>query len=194
MAFAPFIVTAALPPDIYAWAEHLRRTHFPPERNHLHAHVTLFHALAPSLFEELQTVLPGFARENAPPQAEVAGLMDLGRGTAIALESRGLLSIREAIADHFKGALTMQDRHTPRLHITIQNKVTASQAQAVQRELAPHILRRNFAFPALELHIYRGGPWEFVKRWPFRGRDAVCCRQARVWPVAASVPTGAFPG
>lgn len=172
MAFAPFIVTATLPPDMFGWADTLRRAHFPPGRNHLHAHVTLFHALAPSLFEELQTVLPGFARAYAPPRGEIAGLMDLGRGTAIALDSPGLLRIREAIAEHFEGTLTAQDRHEPRLHITIQNKVPAQEAQALQRALAPRIARRHLAFPALELHIYRGGPWEFVKRWPFRGRDA----------------------
>lgn len=159
-----------MPPDLHAWANGLRKAHFPPERNHLHAHVTLFHALAPSLFEELQTVLPGFAREYAPPQARITGLMDLGKGTAIALQSPALLAIRESIADHFQGALTMQDQHKPRLHTTIQNKVTKEAARALQAELAPQICERSFAFPALELHIYRGGPWEFVQRWPFRGK------------------------
>ena len=170
MAFEPFIVTAALPPDIFSWANGLRQAHFPPERNHLHAHVTLFHALAPSLFDELQTVLPGFARDNPPPEAEITGLMNLGRGTAIALESPQMLAIRERIADRFHGTLTAQDQHKPRLHITVQNKVTSQEAKALQADLEPTLERRKFAFPALELHIYRGGPWEFVKRWPFRGQ------------------------
>lgn len=171
MPFEPFIVTAALPPDVHAWADALRQAHFPPARNHLHAHVTLFHALAPSLFEEQQTVLPGFAAEFAPPEAAIAGLMNLGRGTAIALESPQMLAIRERIADRFHGTLTAQDQHKPRLHITVQNKVSNDAAKALQRELAPQVERREFAFPAIELHIYRGGPWEFVKRWPFRGKE-----------------------
>ena len=171
MAFEPFIVTAALPPDIFAWANRLRQDHFPPERNHLHAHVTLFHALAPSLFDELQTALPGFAREYAAPRGHITGLMSLGSGTAIALVSPQMLAIREEIADHFQGALTAQDQHKPRLHITIQNKVSSSQAKALQGDLESELERCEFAFPALELHIYRGGPWEFVKRWPFRGTE-----------------------
>ena len=167
----PFIVTAALPPDIHAWADGLRKAHFPPERNFLRAHVTLFHSLLPSLFDELQTVLPGFAAEYAAPRAAITGLMNMGRGTAIAVESPQMLSIRQAIADRFHGTLTSQDQHKPRLHITVQNKVSPDDAKTLQRELEPQVERREFAFPALELHIYRGGPWEFVKRWAFRGKQ-----------------------
>ncbi len=165
----PFIVTAALPPDVHGWAEGLRRAHYPPERNHLHAHVTLFHAFAPSLLDELATFLPRVAGEFAAPQAEIAGLMDLGTGTAIALVSPQLLSLRAIIAEHFRGSLTAQDLHEPRLHITIQNKVTKREARALQTALAPTISPRRFAFPALELHLYQGGPWKLVKRNAFRG-------------------------
>ncbi|WP_427965192.1 2'-5' RNA ligase family protein [Altererythrobacter sp.] len=166
----PFIVTASLPPDIFAWADGLRHAHFPPERNKLQAHVTLFHSFAPSLFDELKTVLPGFAAEYAPPEGRVDGLMDLGKGTAIALRSPQLLAIREQIEAHFHGALTQQDRYEPRLHITIQNKVTKEEARELQRELAPQIEPRAFHFTGLELHIYRGGTWEHVRRFAFRGR------------------------
>ena len=47
--YAPLIVTAELPADVMAWADGLRRAHFPPERNQVRAHVTLFHALPPWL-------------------------------------------------------------------------------------------------------------------------------------------------
>ena len=55
-AHAPYIVTAELPGNVFALADGLRRAHFPPERNKLAAHVTLFHALAPSLREELPQI------------------------------------------------------------------------------------------------------------------------------------------
>ena len=167
---APFIVTAALPADIQGWAEGLRRAHYPPEKNHLHAHVTLFHAFAPSLLEELTRFLPRIAGEFGAPEAEITGVMDLGTGTAIALASRQLLALRGLIAEHFSGSLTAQDLHEPRPHITIQNKVTKREARALQAALAPTIVPRRFAFPALELHLYQGGPWQLVKRSAFRGR------------------------
>lgn len=167
---APFIVTAELPADIFSWADGLRRAHFPPERNKLAAHVTLFHSFAPSLRDELHGVLGQFAAEFAAPPARINGLMSLGTGTALALESPLMLEIRERIAAHFHGALTTQDQHTPRLHITIQNKVTSEQAKILQRELEPRLTARNFRFRGLGLHIYRETHWDAAGLWPFRGR------------------------
>jgi hypothetical protein len=166
----PFIVTAGLPRDLFAWANGLRRAHFPPERNHLHAHVTLFHSFAPSLYEELKTVLPRIAGEFAPVPARLTGLMDLGKGTALAIESAGMLRLRQMIADHFHGSLTEQDQHKPRLHITIQNKVSKEDARELQSRLSAQIEARDFHFTGLELHIYRGGPWEEAGKFAFRGR------------------------
>lgn len=170
----PFILTAVLPTDLQAFAEGLRRAHFPPERNHLHAHVTLFHAFAPSLLEELTDFVPRLAGEFAPPEGAVKGVMDLGKGTAIALEAPQLLTLRAGIAEHFRGSLTAQDLYEPRPHITIQNKVTKDEARALQARLdpvlAPWIAKGRFAFPALALHRYRGGPWEHIKTCAFRGR------------------------
>lgn len=167
---APFIVTATLPPDLFAWADALRRAHYPPERNLLPAHVTLFHGLAPSLGSELRGLLARLAADQPPPAAQITGLLDLGQGTAIALTSPALLALRDEIAEHFHGALTVQDQHRPRLHITVQNKVTPAEARALRTRLAETLMERAFAFPGLALHIYRGGPWEAAGSWGFRGR------------------------
>ena len=175
----PFIVTAQLPRDLFAWAEALRRAHFPPERNHLAAHVTLFHAFAPSLRDELKPLLATLAARFAPVPGRVSGLMNLGRGTAIALDSPGMLALRAEIAEHFHGALTAQDRHPPRLHITIQNKVDAPAAKALQQTLAGAIPERAFAFAGLGLHLYLGPEWQAVGTWPFRGREVVDRDRAR---------------
>lgn len=171
MPFAPFIVTAELPPDVLAWADALRRAHFPAERNHLAAHVTLFHALAPSLRDELKPLLVKVAAANAPPHARITGLMNLDRGTALAIDCPAMLALRQSLADRFHGALTAQDQHVPRLHITIQNKVTADAARALHTELAQTPLARDFRFAGLGLHLYRGPHWEAVGRWPFRGHQ-----------------------
>lgn len=101
--------------------------------------------------------------------ARLAGLMNLGRGTALRIESPAMLALWERLADRFHGLLTPQDEHRPRLHVTIQNKVAPSAAKALQRQLADSIEARDFVFAGLALHRYRGGPWEFVRAWPFRG-------------------------
>lgn len=167
---APLILTAELPPDLHRWASELRRMHFPPERNFLEAHVTLFHALPPQVEDELRAFLARLATEIAPVPGRMEGLMSLGRGTALRLASPAMLDVRAMIADHFRGLLTAQDSHAPRLHVTIQNKVAPAAAKALQGELAGTFPVRDFAFPGLALFRYRGGPWEAVRRFAFRGR------------------------
>jgi hypothetical protein len=44
-ARAPIIISALLGPEDFGWLNDLRRAHFPPERNQLDAHLTLFHHL-----------------------------------------------------------------------------------------------------------------------------------------------------
>lgn len=168
---APLILTATLPPHLHAWATALRDEHFPPERNHLEAHVTLFHALPPSYEAELSRVLARLARENAPVAAQLEGVMSLGRGTALKLSSPAMLKLRDEIAEHFHGSLSAQDQHRPRLHITVQNKVSPAEAKALQAQLGPAVQSRPFAFRGFFLFRYRGGPWEAVREWSFRGQQ-----------------------
>ncbi len=166
---APLILTAQLPPDLHRWATALRTEHFPPERNYLEAHVTLFHALPPSCEGELGDVLARMAKEYAPVAGRLEGLMNLGRGTALKLVSPDMLALREAMADRFHGMLTPQDEHRPRLHVTIQNKVAPREAKALQVALEPEIEPRDFAFKGFALYRYLSGPWGFVRDWSFRG-------------------------
>lgn len=167
---SPLIVTAELPPDLHRWATALRRQHYPPERNMLEAHVTLFHALPPQIEDELRSLLARLAGEFAPLPARLDGVMSLGGGTALRIDSPAMLDLRAGIAEHFRGLLTAQDSHPPRLHVTVQNKVALGEASALQSELAAQLRPRDFAFPGLALFRYRGGPWEPVRRFAFRGR------------------------
>ena len=77
---APLIVTVELAAADMAWLDALRRRHFPPERNQLAAHCTMFHAIPAMLEEELRQRLAGLAADLPPPRTMLAGLMDLGAG------------------------------------------------------------------------------------------------------------------
>lgn len=167
---APLILTALLPKDLHSWATNLRDQHFPAERNFLEAHVTLFHALPPPYASEIASLCKQVAGELAPIDAELRGVMPLGKGTALKLESDALLALRDNIAEHFHGLLTGQDQHRPRLHITVQNKVSIEAAKALQAELADFVEPRLFQFRGLGLYRYRGGPWEKAGEYVFRGR------------------------
>jgi len=163
----PLIVTAEFGPADFAWFDRQRGEHFPPERNQLPAHLTLFHALPPSALAEAKSRLSTASRRS-PPQASVAGLMNLGSGVAYRIHSPELETIREELADAFHGLLNAQDSAGWRPHVTIQNKVAPKVAKALYNQLDAAFETRILALSGLALHEYRGGPWAPIGRWPFR--------------------------
>lgn len=165
-AAVPLLIAAQLPPDILDWADRLRRAHFPPERNRLKAHVTLFHGLPPSVGPELRQLLGELSRHSAP-QARISGLMKLARGTAIAIESSEMVDLHGIIQDRMHGLTTPQDAQPLRLHITIQNKVSPGEAKALQDRLGPVLEHRAFQFRGFELFAYEQGFWRPLKVYPF---------------------------
>lgn len=164
---APIIVSALFGAADHAWLDGLRRAHFPPERNQLAAHLTLFHHLPPSLAPELKRRLAELTRGRPAPQARAAGLMSLGRGVAIRIDSPELAAIRAELADSFAGLLTPQDQSGWRAHVTIQNKVAPAEAKALLAQLQPGLAPRPLAVAGLAAWWYRGGPWEPLSRHMF---------------------------
>ncbi|MGQ0659563.1 2'-5' RNA ligase family protein [Sphingosinicella sp.] len=145
----------------------MRRKHYPAERNQVPAHLTLFRHLPPTMEDELGRRL-AIATASPRPAAIVAGILDLGGGTAFRVESEALAAIREALAEAFHGLLIPQDQAPWRPHITIQNKVETKKARALQQRLAAGFIPRPLAIRGLAAWRYRGGPWEPIREWPFR--------------------------
>ena len=150
------------------WLQALRRAHYPPERNRVPAHLTLFHHLPPGVETELRRRLADYASTPAPAAA-IAGIMDLGGGTALRVESEGLEDIRYDLALALRGLLTPQDMAPWRPHVTIQNKVEPKEAKALQARLRAGFERRPLDIKGLASWRYLDGPWEPVKSWTFRG-------------------------
>lgn len=84
----PLIVTAELDPATQAWLDDLRARHFPPHRNFLRAHLTLFHALP------RRPELP----DSPVLEATVEAPFKLGRGVAFAIACPPLEVLRARIA------------------------------------------------------------------------------------------------
>ena len=166
-AAAPLIVTALFGPGDDGWLQQLRRTHYPSERNQVPAHLTLFRQLPPSLAGELASRLAA-ATASPPPPALIAGIMDLGEGTALRVDSLALDTIRQDLADAFHGLLTPQDQAAWAPHITIQNKVEPREARRLQQVLRAGFEPRPLAVRALGVWSYLGGPWEKVREHAFR--------------------------
>jgi hypothetical protein len=163
----PLIVTAEIAQGDFSWIEGLRRAHYPPDRNQVPAHLTMFHALPPSSETELRARLGRIVRRPAP-SASVAGLMDLGGGVAFRIVSADLDEIRDELAADLHGLLGAQDSGGWRPHITIQNKVAPRAARALKESLERNFRQRPLAISGLGLHRYLGGPWERLGLCPFR--------------------------
>ena len=165
----PLIVTADFSATDFAWLAGLRHTHYPPELNRVPVHLTMFQGLPPSAVEEVKQQL-ALHSAGPPPRAAIAGLMNLTGGVAFRVVSDELESIREAIADHFHGLLCAPDAAGWRPHITIQNKVPPRNAKLLLDALERDFRPRPLGIAGLTVHRYRGGPWETLASYKFRGR------------------------
>ena len=166
---APIIITAEMGKTDQAWANSLRRTHYPAVRNFVDAHITLFHHLPPNHLPEIKSRLAALAADYAAPLAWVSDVMLLGKAVAFRVDSPELLAMRDDVACAFRGLLIPQDQATPKLHITVQNKVEPAVAKALYDALSSNFQPRPLAINGLAAYYYRGGPWEQIGRWAFRG-------------------------
>ena len=166
---APIIITADMGKTDQAWANGLRRAHYPPERNFVDAHITLFHHLPPSHLPEIKSRMAALVKDYPAPAAYLSDVMLFGKAVAFRVDSPELLAMRDELANAFRGLLIPQDQAPPKLHITVQNKVEPSVAKVLHGQLLDSFHPRPFAISGLSAHYYRGGPWEHIGRWSFRG-------------------------
>ena len=160
------IVTLLLDDAAQRRFDRLRASHFPAERNHLQAHVTLFHALPG---EDLGRVREELARaaDRAPFAVAVTGVRFLGRGVALDLHADELTSLRSSLAAAFEPELTRQDRQWSRPHVTVQNKVEPDVARALHADLSAAFVPETVTARGLGLWHYRGGPWDAEAEFAF---------------------------
>jgi 2'-5' RNA ligase len=173
---APLILTLTLDPHSFTFFDAQRRRYFPPDRNHIPAHLTLFHALPGDTLGTIAHDLRTVCADREPFPLHVAGLRSLGRGVSYRLESGDLTSLRRRLAERWGPWLTPQDRQAHSPHITVQNKVEPHAARALLAKLQAHFEPFTATGEGLELWHYRGGPWEPAGRFAFSGALGRVCQ------------------
>ena len=166
---APLILTLRFDDAAFARLDSLRRAHFPAERNHIPAHLTLFHALPGEAMEEVLSGLRFACAATAPMALRFTGPRSLGRGVALEVASPELVALRRALAAGWSHMLTRQDAGGFRPHVTVQNKVSAEAAAALLAGMAAGFEPWEARGEGLLLWHYRGGPWEAAASIPFGG-------------------------
>ncbi len=164
---APLILTLAMDERSFAFFDEQRRRYFPPERNFIPAHLTLFHRLPGDQTEAVRLKLEQRSAEQSCFPLDVTGLRSLGRGVAYTLHAPELAALRESLAQHWLQWLTPQDRQKHQPHVTIQNNVDAEKARRLLVELQAGFNPRQVRAQGLDLWRYLGGPWELIRHYPF---------------------------
>ncbi len=165
---SPLILTARLNAASFDFFDALRRKYFPPERNFLAAHITLFHHLPGEEISRIETDLREICANHQALAASFPTLRFLGKGTAAEIEAAELSQIRSTLAGQWNGWLTAQDKQKFKPHITIQNKVAPDEARRLYEALRSDWQVKTGTFVGLDLWHYRGGPWELANEFLFR--------------------------
>jgi 2'-5' RNA ligase superfamily len=165
---APLILTLQFDERSFAFFDEQRRRYFPPERNFIPAHLTLFHALPGEHLARVQQDIEVRASDHKPFRLDVTGLRSLGRGVAYALASAELTDMRRHFALTWNDWLKPQDRQNHNPHVTVQNKVDPTQARALLEDLSERFQPFQVTGVALDLWWYRGGPWEKARTFEFK--------------------------
>ena len=158
----PLIVTLEFDAPTQEWAQRMREAHFPPERNIVPAHVTLFHALPADCRGSVCAYLD---QPRPAPEVTIGAPYLLGRGVAYTVRSPALAVLRDELVSLIgQERLTRQDAAPWRPHLTVQNKVTPEQARSLLETLRQQSHPEQCHAAALRVWRYDGGPWTLLAR------------------------------
>jgi 2'-5' RNA ligase len=163
----PLILTALLEDHAQRRLDALRRAHYPPDRNRVPAHLTLFHKLPADWLGRVDEHLEERCWTLDPLAGRAMGLRFTGHGVVIDIDAPALVRLRAELGMAWRSVLSPQDRQRFVPHVTIQNKVTPARARRTLQGLETVFEPFACGIEGLSLWRYRGGPWEPVTSYPF---------------------------
>lgn len=166
MPDAPLILTLTLDSHSQQYFNALRHQHFPPERNYLDAHLTLFHHLPADETQIIQSITNIAVTYNRI-KLQVTGVKSIGNGVAFAMECAALQTMHKQLQQQWEAWLIPQDRQKLWPHITIQNKVHPDRAKELKQQLEQAFTPFEVEGICLSLFEYQGGPWKFIREFEF---------------------------
>lgn len=167
MNASPLILTIRLSEEAFTFFNALRQQYFPPDRNFLSAHLTLFHHL-PATEMSIVDDLELLSKQHHALQLQVIDVVSIGKGVAYKIDCPALLRIHKELQSKWQPWLTPQDNQKLWPHITVQNKVSPAIAKQTLEELKASFQPFTALSTGFDLWRYEGGPWSFLQHFPFR--------------------------
>jgi hypothetical protein len=164
---APLILTLKIDDVSFDFFDELRRKYFPPERNFLSAHLTLFHHLPGEELKRVRFDLTQMCAVQKVFPLEFLAWRFLGKGVAVKVAANELLGLQEQLAKLWIDWLTAQDRQKLQPHITVQNKVASDEAKNLYEKLSRDWRTRDGHAEGLQLYHYLGAKWKLEKEFLF---------------------------
>lgn len=168
---APFLVTLGMDPASFGRLDTLRNRYYPPHRNIVPAHVSLFHKLPADEQAAIGGTLAHAAAKLPPIPLHFGRLEKLGGGLAVAVSAPGLARLHAWFNRRFAVWLTPQDRQPFWPHVTLMNKAPRANVARAFAELSASWEPWNGVGESLLLWRYRDGPWELASEYRFRGES-----------------------
>lgn len=163
---SPLIVTLLLDEVSSGFFNDKRKKYFPSQRNYLPAHLTLFHHLPsnePTLTEDLEA----WSSEQSLLPLQVSEVKSIGKGVAYKIDCPDLLLLHKQMQTRWSRWLNPQDKQGLWPHVTVQNKVSATEAKQTLQILQESFQPFTATGTGFGLWAYKGGPWQFLQRFPF---------------------------
>lgn len=163
----PLILTLKMDAASFDHLNALRQQHFPRERNHLGAHLTLFHALPAERETQIRADLDEVCGATTKMKLEFPALKFLGKGSAVEVNAPAVEKLRRELSARWRPFLGAQDARVIRPHITIQNKAAPEVARQLFDELSSNWRMDDGRGEGVSLWVYEGGPWKWLADWEF---------------------------
>lgn len=163
----PLILTLKLDSASFWYFDDLRQKYFPPERNFLAAHLTMFHHLPGDESEKIKADARRICFECSEFPLKFTGWRSLGSGVAVRVEATLLVGLQGRLAAIWHEHLKPQDRQKFQPHITVQNKVAPDEAKALLAKLSAKPLPPDGMAKGVALWHYLGARWKLEDEFLF---------------------------
>jgi 2'-5' RNA ligase len=170
MPLPPLILTLAIEQEAFSFFNLLRQKHFPASRNFIDAHLTLFHALPNNV--TIINAVRDICKQQKPFMLLIEEPVSIGKGVAYKIESPELRHLHKSLQQKWQQDLSPQDRQKLWPHITIQNKVRATDAKDLLDTLKTSFYPFSTTATGLQLWEYLGGPWKLIEEFVFEKEEA----------------------
>ena len=164
----PLILTVQLDEESQLFFTEKRKKYFPPERNFLDAHLTLFHHLPDEEMTIIETIEDN-CKQQKTISLNVTEVKSIGKGVAYKVESKEVVALHKRLQKEWLPYLTTQDRQGLWPHVTIQNKVTVEEAKRTLEEEKTNFTPFTTQAKGVILWRYLNGPWQWYRSFPFAG-------------------------